>query len=320
MFKKYTFDPKKFRLGMRTFKSGLAVFLVILLFGFMGWQGIQIAALTAVFSLREDFDQSVHFGASRILGNSIGGFYALLFFILDRLFLDHFWVTAVFVPIFVMLTIMTNVAMNNKSGIIGGVSALLIITLSIPAGDTIQYVFIRVFETFIGVFIAILVNYDVNVIKKRFQDKRCHKISHRLLTSKKNSPIMVGRKEFVMREKEFRRSLAIFPIGSVMKLTDLTARQIRYYEDQGLIKPDRNEGNRRLYSLNDMDLLLEIKDFLDEGLNIAAIKKEYANREAKAKVQKQQKTLTDEDVRRILHDEFSRQGRFSSPSSIFRSS
>ncbi|HEL2473374.1 TPA: aromatic acid exporter family protein [Streptococcus suis] len=171
MFKKYTFDPKKFRLGMRTFKSGLAVFLVILLFGFMGWEGIQIAALTAVFSLREDFDQSVHFGASRILGNSIGGFYALLFFILDRLFLDYFWVTAVFVPIFVMLTIMTNVAMNNKAGIIGGVSALLIITLSIPAGDTIQYVFIRVFETFIGVFIAILVNYDVNVIKKRFQNK-----------------------------------------------------------------------------------------------------------------------------------------------------
>ncbi|WP_238144534.1 FUSC family protein, partial [Streptococcus suis] len=84
---------------------------------------------------------------------------------------DHFWVTAVFVPVFVMLTIMTNVAMNNKAGIIGGVSALLIITLSIPAGDTIQYVFIRVFETFIGVFIAILVNYDVNVIKKRFQDK-----------------------------------------------------------------------------------------------------------------------------------------------------
>lgn len=123
-----------------------------------------------------------------------------------------------------------------------------------------------------------------------------------------------------MGEKEFRRSLAIFPIGSVMKLTDLTARQIRYYEAQGLIKPERNEGNRRLYSLNDMDLLLEIKDFLNEGLNIAAIKKEYLSREVKVQVQKQQKALTDEDVRRILHDEFSRQGRFSSPSSIFRSS
>ena len=28
-----------------------------------------------------------------------------------------------------------------------------------------------------------------------------------------------------MKEKELRRSLAVFPIGSVMKLTDLTARQ-----------------------------------------------------------------------------------------------
>ena len=83
-----------------------------------------------------------------------------------------------------------------------------------------------------------------------------------------------------MREKEFRRSLAIFPIGSVMKLTDLTARQIRYYEDHGLIKPDRNEGHRRLYCLNDMDLLLEIKAFLYEGLNIEAINKEYSNRKA----------------------------------------
>ena len=56
-----------------------------------------------------------------------------------------------------------------------------------------------------------------------------------------------------MKEKELRRSLAVFPIGSVMKLTDLTARQIRYYEDQGLISPDRTEGNRRMYSLDDMD-------------------------------------------------------------------
>ena len=40
-----------------------------------------------------------------------------------------------------MLTIMTNVAMNNKAGVIGGVAAMLIITLSIPSGETILYVF-----------------------------------------------------------------------------------------------------------------------------------------------------------------------------------
>ena len=74
MFKNNRFDPKKFKLGLRTLKSGIAVFLVILLFKLVGWQGVNIAALTAVFSLREDFDKSVHFGASRILGNSIGGY------------------------------------------------------------------------------------------------------------------------------------------------------------------------------------------------------------------------------------------------------
>ena len=117
------------------------------------------------------------------------------------------------------------------------------------------------------------------------------------------------------REKELRRSLAVFPIGTVMKLTDLTARQIRYYVDQGLIQPERTAGNRRMYSLNDMDRLLEIKDFLDDGYNIAAIKREYEEREVRA--QQKQVTLTDADVRRILHDELLQQGRFTTPSQQF---
>ena len=55
------------------------------------------------------------------------------------------------------------------------------------------------------------------------------------------------RKEVIMKEKELRRSMAVFPIGTVMKLTDLTARQIRYNEDQGLITPERTSGNRRMF-------------------------------------------------------------------------
>lgn len=115
-----------------------------------------------------------------------------------------------------------------------------------------------------------------------------------------------------MKEKELRRSMAVFPIGTVMKLTDLSARQIRYYEDQELIKPERTEGNRRMFSLNDMDRLLEIKDFLAEGLNIAAIKREYTERQDK--LLQKQKALTDADVRRILHDELLTQSGFFTPS------
>lgn len=162
----YKFDPSKFKLGMRTLKTGLSVFLVLLIFDLFGWEGLQIGTLTAVFSLRESFDRSVHFGFSRIIGNSVGGFLSLLFFLINQFFHNQFWVTLVFVPIFTMLGIMINVSINNKSGIIGATAALLIITLSIPAGDTILYVFARVFETFCGVFVAILVNSDVDLLRK----------------------------------------------------------------------------------------------------------------------------------------------------------
>ncbi|MFV0557646.1 MAG: MerR family transcriptional regulator [Enterococcus sp.] len=111
-----------------------------------------------------------------------------------------------------------------------------------------------------------------------------------------------------MREKELRRSMSVFPIGTVMKLTDLTARQIRYYEEQDLIHPERSEGNRRMYSLNDIDTLLEIKDYLSDGLNMAGIKHVYQMKLLERKEAKKKKPLTDMDVRRIFHDEMLSQG------------
>ena len=109
-----------------------------------------------------------------------------------------------------------------------------------------------------------------------------------------------------MKEKELRRSLAVLPIGTVMKLTNLSARQIRYYEEQGLVIPKRNEGNRRMYSLNNIDQLLEIKDYVAEGIKMAGIKHIYDEKAKEAQKRKAQleKPLTDEDVRRILRDEF----------------
>ncbi|MNZ98860.1 HTH-type transcriptional regulator GlnR [compost metagenome] len=57
-----------------------------------------------------------------------------------------------------------------------------------------------------------------------------------------------------------------------MKLTDLTARQIRYYEQHELIVPARTAGNQRLFSFNDVERLLEIKSLIEKGVNIAGIK------------------------------------------------
>lgn len=100
-----------------------------------------------------------------------------------------------------------------------------------------------------------------------------------------------------------RRTMPLLPISIVMQLTELTARQIRYYEEHELISPARTEGNKRMFSLNDVDILLEIKDFIDQGLNMAGIKKVYAMRSQPKSEETAPATISDAELRRILREE-----------------
>ena len=116
-----------------------------------------------------------------------------------------------------------------------------------------------------------------------------------------------------MTSSKIRRSMPLFPIGPVMQLTDLTARQIRYYEEKHLITPGRTKGNQRLFSLNDIDRLLEIKELLDYGHNMASIQKilrvNLGNNIDETNRQEDEK-LTDEKVRQLLRKEIVAAGRF----------
>lgn len=102
---------------------------------------------------------------------------------------------------------------------------------------------------------------------------------------------------------EIRRSMPLLPISIVMQLTELSARQIRYYEEHHLIEPHRTEGNRRMFSLNDVDTLLEIKDLLEQGVNMAGIKKVFAMRNNPEAQANGQVDISDTDLRRILREE-----------------
>lgn len=95
-----------------------------------------------------------------------------------------------------------------------------------------------------------------------------------------------------------------------MQLTELSARQIRYYEEHQLISPARTEGNKRIFSLNDIDTLLEIKEMLVQGVNLAGIKKVFSvQEEAQQKgntvnhQEKAKRDLTDEELRKLLRAE-----------------
>lgn len=123
---------------------------------------------------------------------------------------------------------------------------------------------------------------------------------------------------------QIRRNMALFPIGIVMKLTELTARQIRYYEQHGLIHPARTKGNQRLFSFNDVDRLLEIKSLLEKGLNLAGIKQvlqmQAEGEEARTVInhQSEQKRneLTDQELHQMLKKQIIHGGRNADQSMI----
>ena len=100
-----------------------------------------------------------------------------------------------------------------------------------------------------------------------------------------------------------RRSVPVLPISTVMQLTNLTARQIRYYEEHHLIEPVRTEGNRRMFSLKNIDELLEIKELLEQGINIAGIKKVFALKKEVNKRTFRGIDLEDVDFRSIVQEE-----------------
>lgn len=120
-----------------------------------------------------------------------------------------------------------------------------------------------------------------------------------------------------MAGSEIRRTMPLFPIGIVMQLTELSARQIRYYEEHQLISPARTDGNRRLFCLNDIDRLLEIKDLIDQGINMAGIKQLFFVKEHQLppieehpQPEKAKRNLTDDELRTLLRQELVQAGRF----------
>lgn len=148
----------RFRLGMRTIKSALAVMICILVFHISNRGTPLIAALSAVFSLRQDLTTSVSFGKSRVLGNSLGGVLALFYFFVQSYFQNEFLVQVILLPILVVVIIVFSDGIDNNAGIVSGIATMLMIALSIPSGESFSYAFARVMDTFIGTTIAISIN------------------------------------------------------------------------------------------------------------------------------------------------------------------
>ncbi len=98
--------------------------------------------------------------------------------------------------------------------------------------------------------------------------------------------------------KDENGAAPVYSMGVAERLTGLTARQIRYWEQHGLLAPSRTKGRQRLYTEADILRLKEIKRLMNEGMTLERVKALYAARDAR-RTQAQNEPTTQRFAERI---------------------
>lgn len=143
--------------GWRLVKTCLSVMICIFIYHLFHVSNPMIACLSAIFSLRETHDLSLHFGKSRLIGNATGASIAVLLVLLHQAW-PHFWLELLTVPLGIGLFIQMMNRFHNPAGIINGSAALLMVYFTSLGHQPLVTAFYRVLDTFVGAFIAILIN------------------------------------------------------------------------------------------------------------------------------------------------------------------
>src|SRR6202041_3584857 len=63
-----------------------------------------------------------------------------------------------------------------------------------------------------------------------------------------------------------------FPSNDVIALTGITARQLQWWDERGVVKPER-EGRRRLYSMQDLTEMAVICELRRKGFSLQGVRK-----------------------------------------------
>jgi MerR family transcriptional regulator, global nitrogen regulator len=85
-----------------------------------------------------------------------------------------------------------------------------------------------------------------------------------------------------MSQEASYKDKKVITIGIVRELTGLSERQIRYYEERKLIFPERTSGGSRKYSFSDIELLMDIAEKIEDGVQTYEIRQEMIKDKKKA--------------------------------------
>lgn len=149
-----------FHVGMRNFKTALAATICALLY-FPFNRNPTFACIGAIFGMGRDLNNSKESGGNRLFGTIIGGFVGMaLFHIYVQIYPTGGVHALLFLLLFIGIIIMVLICQRLllPGAIQPGGVVLCIILFNTPVNYYIQYSLNRIFDTAIGVIIAIGIN------------------------------------------------------------------------------------------------------------------------------------------------------------------
>ena len=153
-------NKSTFKIGWRTIKTVVGVFIILLLFHWLDRSPATLACLACVFAMQEDISKSITFGRYRIVGNTLGALIAALVVQIELIFgIEHPYVHIIAVSLGVLMVIVSCNVLNSDKSIVNSCATYFVVLLTISSSQLVSYTIERISDCFIGVIIAIIVIY-----------------------------------------------------------------------------------------------------------------------------------------------------------------
>ncbi|WP_303865137.1 aromatic acid exporter family protein [Alkalibaculum bacchi] len=141
-----------YKIGMRTFKTSLAVFICIIVYHIFHWENSFFAVIAAILSMEISIISSFKVGRDRVMGTILGAIVGLGFALIHP---GDALLSALGMMIIITIC---NVFHWNKSISIAGV-VFISIMLNIGGLEAVEYSINRIVDTSIGILIGLVINY-----------------------------------------------------------------------------------------------------------------------------------------------------------------
>ena len=152
--------PSLPKIGMRNIKTAVAAALCALVYLFFPTRSPAFACIGAIFGMGGNLEQSKLHGGNRFFGTIIGGFIGMLMFRIHLIFYPEGGITWMLVPLVFLGTVLLILCCQKLwvGGIQPGGVVLCIVLFNTPVDSYISYSLNRIFDTGVGVLVALLVN------------------------------------------------------------------------------------------------------------------------------------------------------------------